>query len=349
LGSWNETCGISNLPIRHTDKVRVFILADNRRTTHRGGGGGFCYPEDCWTPYALPIQGKYNDYGSVEEVVDNYTARILFDKITSSVLHEDSEETEHHHVDLKNPDLDWEGIVTSISQEEMKIKNVNLGVVFVLEDIYQAMISMNRISSTSDKGGYLYEPISSIIDKEIPEFYRKIAEKAISKKKLQEQLSAIKNGEITGSQSIKDQLSFSLLLEEIDGDYNSILSSTISNHKSRYFIFYKEELEKLALEGKTLEDENVQLIFNELKEFACFNFALSSLRKGWQPQFGKGSQDSDYEAHIKLMGAVASFCAKKIAEHEYHYGEMRSEYSLSSYQIEHNEKENKRRKLLAFE
>jgi hypothetical protein len=48
------------------------------------------------------------------------------------------------------------------------------------------------------------------------------------------------------------------------------------------------------------------------------------------------------------MGAVASFCNKKIAEHEYDYGEMRSEYSLSSYQIEHNEKENKRRKLLAF-
>lgn len=64
MGSFNETCALSNLNIPYGTKVRLLLLTQNpyvlsgQHEQHRG-----CYHYDQWFVRTPPIKGKYDDYG----------------------------------------------------------------------------------------------------------------------------------------------------------------------------------------------------------------------------------------------------------------------------------------------
>lgn len=64
MGSFNEICALSGLPITYNDKVRLLFLTRNpyvesdQHEAHRG-----CYHYDQWFLRTPPIKGKYADYG----------------------------------------------------------------------------------------------------------------------------------------------------------------------------------------------------------------------------------------------------------------------------------------------
>lgn len=65
MGCWNGTCNISKLPIFHGDDIVVIPLvavSDDLSTST-------CYPTDNFVPFAMPIFGKYNDYGGIEDSI----------------------------------------------------------------------------------------------------------------------------------------------------------------------------------------------------------------------------------------------------------------------------------------
>lgn len=65
MGGWNGTCNISKLPIFHGDDIVVIPLvavSDDLSTST-------CYPTDNFVPFAMPIFGKYNDYGGIEDSI----------------------------------------------------------------------------------------------------------------------------------------------------------------------------------------------------------------------------------------------------------------------------------------
>lgn len=68
MGCWNSTCGISNLPIEYGDPVVGVILVRRSNKVDLIGENnpiGDCYPDDTWTTISYPVEGIYNDYGSV--------------------------------------------------------------------------------------------------------------------------------------------------------------------------------------------------------------------------------------------------------------------------------------------
>lgn len=60
MGSWNQTCGLSQLHIRHGQDVMVFALVKNN------GHDSLCYTTPFYSPVMLPFYAKYNDYGGSE-------------------------------------------------------------------------------------------------------------------------------------------------------------------------------------------------------------------------------------------------------------------------------------------
>jgi hypothetical protein len=60
MGSWYETCALTNLPILEDDKVCMFVIVENHDNC-----GGNCGAYGEWAPLTLPIHGKYNDYGGI--------------------------------------------------------------------------------------------------------------------------------------------------------------------------------------------------------------------------------------------------------------------------------------------
>lgn len=76
MGCWNETCFMSNLPIRSGDKIAMFVLAP---TSHQVLGEAY-YPSDNFVAIGFPIVGTYDDYGGIENVtISPYMERYLAD------------------------------------------------------------------------------------------------------------------------------------------------------------------------------------------------------------------------------------------------------------------------------
>ena len=64
MGCWNATCNITNLPIFSGDKVVLIPLVKVKEKAKFN----VCYATDVFVPYALPLIGKYDDYGSIENI-----------------------------------------------------------------------------------------------------------------------------------------------------------------------------------------------------------------------------------------------------------------------------------------
>lgn len=64
MGCWNETCAITNLPIKWGDRT-VGILLKNTYTQYDQNG---VYPDDVRGPVGFPLFGEYDDYGGLEKV-----------------------------------------------------------------------------------------------------------------------------------------------------------------------------------------------------------------------------------------------------------------------------------------
>jgi hypothetical protein len=74
MGSWDETCALSNLPIMVGEEVVYLLLTQNPHKDHIGRTG--CYYNDFFFVRSTPLYGTYNDYGTVhfhhgQEVIIN--------------------------------------------------------------------------------------------------------------------------------------------------------------------------------------------------------------------------------------------------------------------------------------
>lgn len=63
MGSWDETCGLSNLPIRCGERIICIPLKQNFSFSDEG-----IYPDGRFRPFAFPIRGIYDDYGDISEI-----------------------------------------------------------------------------------------------------------------------------------------------------------------------------------------------------------------------------------------------------------------------------------------
>ncbi len=84
MGCWSETCGFSHLPINHGDKVMCFVIAekhynDGRLNSQDGPTRNYSSPDVPFEPWLFPVTAEYNDYGSIENVEDNFASKFLLD------------------------------------------------------------------------------------------------------------------------------------------------------------------------------------------------------------------------------------------------------------------------------
>lgn len=90
MGSWNETCFLSNLAIEGGDPVVGFLVAIHHYTDQNPYLGSH-YATDTGSPFGLPFYGKYNSYGTIEDfdvnsIAAKYNKHILGAEDFSEVL-----------------------------------------------------------------------------------------------------------------------------------------------------------------------------------------------------------------------------------------------------------------------
>lgn len=78
MGCWNGTCMISNLPINSGEKIKLVILQKSMISGIKSlFTSGYVYPTDFLTPAFLPISGKYNDYGNIEGIEQDWNYNLI--------------------------------------------------------------------------------------------------------------------------------------------------------------------------------------------------------------------------------------------------------------------------------
>ena len=82
MGSFNVACSISKISIGPgTPVVYIPLVTPWYRSQAKSSleipGPQLIYPNDCFSPMSLPIRGKYNDYGGIEDVVKDDNVKAL--------------------------------------------------------------------------------------------------------------------------------------------------------------------------------------------------------------------------------------------------------------------------------
>lgn len=125
MGCWNGTCGVSQLPIHCGDKVKLILLKKSVYIEDSVKGGGFCYSNGLFEPYYLPISGEYNDYGTIENIVDQEDKH--FNNLSKII----------------DPDVifeNFEKLIEDISRGEY----ADLSFVLIHEDLYYKTIALGN-------------------------------------------------------------------------------------------------------------------------------------------------------------------------------------------------------------
>lgn len=103
MGCWNGTCGITQLPILAGDDVVLFFIGQPK--IDESAAGGFCYSTGLWAPMSLPFYGKYNDYGMVEGIPEDWHASYFLDLLRQHVVEREQGENPYHEQAVKAADL----------------------------------------------------------------------------------------------------------------------------------------------------------------------------------------------------------------------------------------------------
>ena len=314
MGSWNETCGISQLPIRPGEKVRVLFIvgrppySDNNRT------GGIYYVDDIYYPYALPVRGEYGDYGYIENVVEDWNTEHIINLLKRDMVEKELGENKYHDPPTKKDNLTIENVVEWIGENRVDLEYFRrhydydfesrpsketlvkeerviyyLGHVFILENIYQTCISRGILEWGE------YNDMRVKQTKEGEEFVKDMIDRYNECKK-------IPDYQFTNT----DRYLF-----PSGGDFGH-------NFKTPPFVPGGLEAYPTYIWNKVLKedftDTDRDIFIKEFLDFSSVSQRMYMMRKYWHPQSGLGSQSESWEDYKLLSQTIIKHCDEKLEE-----------------------------------
>lgn len=353
MGCWNETCGISQMPICGGDQVRMFLIVSN---SFDSSDDNHSYTTDLWRPFGLPLKGTYDEYGRIENIEEDALSDVLLQSLKEMVI-----ELPNRMGDIfKREKLTWETAIDFLTDEGLRItdphrvahftKELNI----LLAEVKELVPDLPENGWSSDRSK-LAKKQKDLVKKDrgVVRMYHMMVHEDIYQalttkyKAPASRFSSWTDGNLR-EELEKDAkeyiIEFRKDLESTKGmsEYNlarhefSRLSdrsiginkfASAANHltgnygSGSYFRKYLDFIEKKIKEGAADDDADIKSLTNQFIDFICFSRCMSLLRKMWAPQCGKGGQDREYAIHKFLGETIASFSEKKIKEWDEEYGE----------------------------
>lgn len=166
MGCFNKTGFFSHLPITCGDEIVLFVCADTYTSKNRKDDTPIGVTSSGLVPVAMPFFGKYNDYGGIENVVDDANHQYFREKVgmgidvfcdimadqsglsiesmakaIESIKNGDDDENKYHHETVEDYEKGINMLKTIFGFEPKKMKLPNSGgcsgVEKFLEEMYQ--------------------------------------------------------------------------------------------------------------------------------------------------------------------------------------------------------------------
>jgi hypothetical protein len=263
VGSFNGTCFVSQLPILSGEPCRlVFIRNWGYRTFRKSVGGGFCSPEDLWTPASYPIRGLYSGYGDIVGYDEGSWQFELFRSWVASRAALTASPTVSSIVSRIHDEALFilDGFGRSLNQmsknPEANYIGDELGYVLVREDVYSPLVEFEKKASVAWS------------------------------QRIRETLRAFRGADLKSMSvfnvalmSVSDQHLWRIFVEDLERQ----ICEAGSEERAQ---------EILGVAGSRVP---------EICDFMGFCEALDSLRKPWAPQCGLGSQDDGTDIQDEFL------------------------------------------------
>jgi hypothetical protein len=115
MGSWNKTCGLSNLHITAGTPVYVFVLEKNKSYEH-------CYSTGLFAPLLLPFESVYNDYGGGENS-SGPALDYIMNMIKKDLVELEAGENQYHDIEVKREGFTPEKFFEAVHEDRLSIKS----------------------------------------------------------------------------------------------------------------------------------------------------------------------------------------------------------------------------------
>ena len=304
MGCWNGTCGITQMAILWNEPVVGFLI---RKNFGGWSANGHCYSTDLWSPYSLPIEGKYNDYGTMEDV-DEQGWNFLFtlDRLKQNVIEKENNDKYDDNSVKKDDITDWNYISKAIHENRLEssvdrvwdtlypnVKSVPFGLMMIHGEVFNTIVN----STLKSWWG---------ADVSIDGLMEEGREIVVALRKKYKEASSIND-------SRERSLRMDLFTLDIDRSMeNRRFVNLIENREGscygigrEYFLY----LTKMIAAGES--DEAIEPVIRKMSEFYMIDMVMMKMRKTWMPQAGAGSQDNEIDLHLMINDITKGIFEKR--------------------------------------
>ena len=322
MGSWNKTCGLSNLHITSGEKAYVFVLEQNRDATDR------CYSTHLFNPLLLPFETTYNDYGGGEDSTGPGFPIIM--NAIKEHLHEiELGENKYHDIAVKKEGFDEQVFFDAVHEGRLFREGnfsdpVRLDYVMFRKDIVDYILenrvieeyvgdNKGTIAKWGDDKNYIEYKFADIVADILPliqEICDRIAEeKAAGIDKTMFKL-------LGGIEYMFDYKHPNKAAKWLRGD----------NYRFSRIVDMKSAIGELFVEDvPTLEQVlALEALITEYLKGVFINSFMEVTRKSWAPGGHEGSQCAENDEYRLLIGAMT----KVMDAEEAYYNEQCGEEEM---------------------
>lgn len=354
MGCWNETCGITQMPICAGDPVRMFLIVESEHWHE----AALHYSTDLWKPFGLPLKGTYDEYGGIENIEEDALSDLLLESLKEILV-----EVPNRMGDVfKREELDWQTALNFLTDEGLKVTDPH-HVSFIGKKLDELLAKMKEKVPDLPENGWssersdLAKQQKKVVkdDPAVVTMYHMMVHEDVYQALAREykapatRFSSWTDGNLrkeleAGAQQyikeVREHLAATAGMNELEklkfdsmrmlvrsaGGHNRFTSAT--NHltgnygSGAYLRKYLDFVEKRIEEGAADDDAAIRNLTDQFIDFVCFNQCMCLLRKMWAPQCGKGGQDREFVLHKFLGETITKFSEKKMKE----WDDMMAEY-----------------------
>jgi hypothetical protein len=346
MGCWNETCGITQMPIEGGDKVRMFLIVEN---SWAGEDVSHCYTTDEWRPFGLPLRGTYDEYGRIENIEEDALSNLLLESLREIIVEVPNRMGEV----FKREELDWATAIDFLTDEGLRVTDPN-HISFIGKKLDDLLAKMKEQFPDLPDNGWSSER-SKLADQQkeavkddpaVVRMYHMMVHEDVYQALAREykapasrfsawtegnlrkelELGAAKyiaevredlalTSDMSGAEETIHRLTKMSRRWRMDNRFVSATNHLTGNYGSgEYLRKYLDFVEKKINEGATDDDADIKNLTDQFIDFICFNQCMTLLRKMWAPQCGKGGQDREFVLHKFLGETITKFSERKMKE-----------------------------------
>jgi hypothetical protein len=114
MGCWNNTCGLTNLPIISGESVYVFPIREKDLSNYRS----HCYASALYQPALTPFVAEYNDYGAGENC-SGIALEFIVEELRRELVEMEMGENQYHDIAIVRDEFDIDKFFEAVHEARL--------------------------------------------------------------------------------------------------------------------------------------------------------------------------------------------------------------------------------------